>query len=42
MFVDQPTMAWQFWEGSVTISGQMDGSDVSGIGYAELVPPKEQ
>lgn len=39
MFVDQPIMAWQFWEGGVTVSGEMAGGDVSGIGYAELVPP---
>jgi predicted secreted hydrolase len=40
LFRDQPAVAWQFWEGGVTVSGQLDGKDVSGIGYAELVPPK--
>lgn len=39
MFTDQPLMSWQFWEGGVIVSGEMDGNDVSGIGYAELVPP---
>lgn len=39
MFIDQPIMAWQFWEGGVTVSGKMAGGDISGIGYAELVPP---
>ncbi|MFC1924560.1 lipocalin family protein [Chloroflexota bacterium] len=38
MFSDLPEMAWQFWEGGLTVSGEMDGSDVSGSGYAELVP----
>jgi predicted secreted hydrolase len=38
MFADLSAMSWQFWEGSVTVSGEIDGTDVSGIGYAELVP----
>jgi predicted secreted hydrolase len=29
---------WHFWEGGTTISGEIDGSAVSGTGYAELVP----
>lgn len=29
---------WHFWEGGTTVSGEIDGSPVSGIGYAELVP----
>ena len=29
--------AWQFWEGSMRVSGEMDGEEVSGNGYAELV-----
>jgi predicted secreted hydrolase len=33
-----PQMTWQIWEGGTTVSGQIDGSAVSGIGYAELVP----
>jgi predicted secreted hydrolase len=41
MFRDLSAMSWQFWEGGVTVSGEMDGSDVSGIGYAELVPFNE-
>jgi predicted secreted hydrolase len=40
LFRDQPAVASQFWEGGVTVSGHLDGKDVSGIGYAELVPPK--
>jgi len=35
---DVPAYTWQIWEGGTTISGQIDGSPVSGIGYAELVP----
>jgi predicted secreted hydrolase len=33
-----PQYTWQIWEGGTTVSGQIDGSAVSGIGYAELVP----
>jgi predicted secreted hydrolase len=33
-----PQYTWQIWEGGTTVSGQIDGSSVSGIGYAELVP----
>jgi len=33
-----PQIAWQIWEGGTTVSGHIDGSAVSGIGYAELVP----
>ncbi len=29
---------WHFWEGGTTVSGEIDGSAVSGTGYAELVP----
>ena len=42
LFREQPTLASQFWEGGTTVSGQLEGQDVSGIGYAELVPHKEQ
>lgn len=42
LFRDQPLVASQFWEGGTTVSGELDGRDVSGIGYAELVPPKEE
>ena len=35
---DVPSYTWQIWEGGTTVSGQIDGSTVSGIGYAELVP----
>ncbi len=38
LFPDQPGISWQFWEGGTTVSGQLDGETVSGIGYAELVP----
>jgi predicted secreted hydrolase len=33
-----PLYTWHIWEGGTTVSGQIDGSPVSGIGYAELVP----
>ena len=33
-----PQIAWQIWEGGTTVSGQIGGSPISGIGYAELVP----
>jgi predicted secreted hydrolase len=33
-----PQYSWQIWEGGTTVSGQIGGSPVSGIGYAELVP----
>jgi predicted secreted hydrolase len=33
-----PQYSWQFWEGGTTVSGQIDGESVTGIGYAELVP----
>jgi predicted secreted hydrolase len=33
-----PQYTWQIWEGGTIVSGQVDGSPVSGIGYAELVP----
>jgi hypothetical protein len=29
---------WHFWEGGTAISGEINGTAVSGIGYAELVP----
>lgn len=35
---EMPQYTWQIWEGGTTVSGQLDGSAVSGIGYAELVP----
>jgi len=35
---DVPAYTWQIWEGGTTVSGEIDGSPVSGIGYAELVP----
>jgi predicted secreted hydrolase len=35
---DVPAYTWQIWEGGTTVSGQIDRSPVSGIGYAELVP----
>ena len=35
---DVPLYRWQIWEGGITVSGQIDGSPVSGVGYAELVP----
>ena len=35
---EQPDMAWQFWEGATTVTGQLEGENVSGTGYAELVP----
>jgi len=35
---DVPSYTWQIWEGGTTVSGQIDGSAVSGVGYAELVP----
>jgi hypothetical protein len=35
---DVPSYTWQIWEGGTTVSGQIGGSPVSGIGYAELVP----
>jgi len=38
LFKEMPLYTWQFWEGGTTVSGQIDGSPVSGIGYAELVP----
>ncbi len=38
LFKEMPQYTWQFWEGGTTVSGQIDGSAVSGIGYAELVP----
>jgi len=28
-----------FWEGGTTVSGQLNGEAVTGLGYAELVPP---
>jgi predicted secreted hydrolase len=34
---DVPLYRWQIWEGGTTVSGEIDGSSVSGIGYAELV-----
>jgi predicted secreted hydrolase len=33
-----PQYTWQIWEGGTTVSGQIDGTSVSGTGYAELVP----
>jgi predicted secreted hydrolase len=33
-----PQYTWHIWEGGTTVSGQIDGSPVSGVGYAELVP----
>ena len=33
-----PQYAWQFWEGGTTVAGEIKGSPISGIGYAELVP----
>jgi predicted secreted hydrolase len=35
---DVPLYRWQIWEGGTTVSGKIDGSPVSGVGYAELVP----
>ena len=36
-----PTMGlgFYFWEGAMTVAGQLDGEAVSGVGYAELVRP---
>ncbi len=39
LFRERPALAWEFWEGATTISGQLDGEAFSGVGYAELVPP---
>jgi predicted secreted hydrolase len=33
-----PQYTWQIWEGGTTVSGEIDGESVTGIGYAELVP----
>ena len=30
-----------FWEGGTTVSGEFEGATVTGVGYAELVPPPE-
>jgi len=38
LFQEMPQYTWQIWEGGTTVSGQLDGKSVSGIGYAELVP----
>jgi len=38
LFKESPQYTWQFWEGGTTVSGQIDGQSVTGIGYAELVP----
>jgi predicted secreted hydrolase len=35
---DVPLYRWQIWEGGTTVSGKIDESPVSGVGYAELVP----
>jgi len=35
---EMPQYTWQIWEGGTTVSGEIGGSAVSGIGYAELVP----
>lgn len=37
MSAAMPGSDWAFWEGTMSVSGQMDGRDVSGTGYAELV-----
>lgn len=39
---DFEPMELDFWEGGTTVSGQLDGEPVSGVGYAELVPPPQQ
>jgi predicted secreted hydrolase len=38
LFKEVPLYTWQFWEGGTTVSGELDGESVTGIGYAELVP----
>jgi predicted secreted hydrolase len=38
---DFEPMELDFWEGGTTVSGQLDGEPVSGVGYAELVPPPQ-
>jgi predicted secreted hydrolase len=37
MSAAMPGSDWAFWEGRMSVSGLMDGEDVSGTGYAELV-----
>lgn len=41
LFPDLSEMASQIWEGGTTISGEFEGETVTGVGYAELVPPPE-
>ena len=38
IFPENPQIGWEFWEGGTTVSGELDGETVSGVGYAELVP----
>jgi predicted secreted hydrolase len=28
-----------YWEGDVSVSGELDGAHVTGVGYTELNPP---
>jgi len=39
VFTDFVGVDFNFWEGGTTVSGRLDGQDVSGTGYAELVRP---
>lgn len=41
LFPEQPEIGWQLWEGGTTVSGHVAGEAVTGVGYAELVPPGE-